>query len=337
MTTTFNPASGAQFADPASTVELTADSPIDDVRVSYDEERVWDGAQFLAPYLGSTAVSTRNLIIRRTGGWGNRPFSVNVSEPNVSQLQPLNYAANIVAAYALNESASECNLDRSANGRNFVTAGQLASDMANLPDLIPGKGAILGVSSTNALYTGQPRYCSQYGAHWQLEGELTVTFRWWNAAPVDSAAHTPIYCNAEPTGTSSVAFQVSCTSGHQLAYYAEHLKAGQLFISTLPGLVVTPNQWLFISLRRKSDGTVRLGVGRGPNSSDQTYQDSGALLLPQSTVSGATWRCRFGHNVDASPEQPASGPMADVIVWNRFLTDDELKPQYGAAMRGLAT
>lgn len=259
-----------------------------------------------------------------SGGGGARP---------VSTLQPLNYAANIVAAYALNEPAAACNVDRSGQGRDFVTAGQLASEMCNVMDLVPGKGAIMP-ALVNSIYSTQPQDCAQFGAYWQLQGELSLTFRYWSCPVLGLAQFfSPVYCNATPTATSSVAFQAAFDAvTMRFTYYAETLKVGQLFTSTL---VPPANAWSFMSLRRRADGTVRLGIGTGPRQSQQTYQDSGALLLPNSTVAGPTWFARFGWNRDAAPVQPGGGPMADVIVWNRFLTDAELEPQYGAAMASL--
>lgn len=251
--------------------------------------------------------------------------------PRVSALQPLNFPGNIVAAYALNEAAAACNTDRSGQGRNFVTAGQLASEMGNVPDLIPTKQAILGMSLVNGVYATQPIKCEQFGAYWQQQGELTVTFRYWLTGVLGGQTYSPVYCNATPTGTSSVAFQVAVTPTGFLAYYAEALKVGQLFTSTLP---VPANQWAFLSCRRRASGTVRLGVGVGPSSADQTYQDSGPLLLPNSTVAGPTWFCRFGHNSDSAPVQPGGGPMADFVCWNRFFTDAELLAQASVAMAG---
>lgn len=251
----------------------------------------------------------------------------------MSTLQPLTFPGNIVAAYALNEQAAPCNIDRSGQGRNFVTAGQLASEMGNVPDLIPTKQAILGMSVLNGVYTTQPLNCAQFGAHWQQQGELTVTFRYWLTGLLGGQTYTPVYCNATPTGTSSVAFQITVTPAGNLAYYAEALKVGQLFVAA--GLSVPTNQWVFLSVRRRADGTVRLGVGTGPNAADQVYQDSGPLLLPNSTISGPTWFCRFGHNVDAAPVQPGGGPMADFVCWNRFYTDSELLLQASPAMLGV--
>lgn len=251
--------------------------------------------------------------------------------PRVSTLQPLTFPANIVAAYALNEEAAPCNVDRSGQGRNFVTAGSLASDMGNVPDLIPTKQAIIGMNVVDGVYTSQPRNCTQFGAYWQQENELTVTFRYWLTGLYGGQTYSPVYCNATPTGTSSVAFQVAVTNTGALAYYAERAKVGQLFTSTL---LVPTNRWVFLSCRRRANGTVRLGIGTGPSASEQSYQDSGALQLPQSSVSGPTWFCRFGLNVDAAPIQPGGGPMADFVCWNRFFTDAELLVQVAAAMAG---
>lgn len=341
------------FIDPPGSMLASLDAPIrfsseravpavsvrlgdSDLRV---EERAYRDGAFVYPYLESMK-SGNTFTLVRTGGWPREQApTVFVDEtpappvPPISTLQPLNYAANLVAAYAFNEPAAACNLDRSANARNFVTAGALASDMMNVPDLMPGKAAIMGAPA-NTFYTGQPLDCAQSGAHWQLQNELTVTFRWFLVAPVSTITYSPVYCNATPTGTSSVAFQVAVTNNYRLAYYAERSKVGQLFISTAAGLVCEPNRWLFISCRRRADGTVRLGVGRGPTPAQQSYEDSGALQLPLSSVSGSAWFCRFCNNRDSAPTQPGGGPIADFMCWNRFLTDAELEPQYAAAMAG---
>jgi hypothetical protein len=341
MTVTFIDTPGETLDSANESLDFTTDRAVPAISVYFgsgrSEERVYRDGAFLWPYSGSSVSGSGPYTwsITRSGGWLPEPklYIDESPAPVVSTLQPLNYSSNIVAAYALNITGADCNLDRSTNARNFVTAGGLASDMANVPDLIAPMGAIMG-AATNGIYSGSPRYANQYGSHWKLEGELTVSFRWWLCAPSGAEVKSPVYCNADPTGTSSVAFQVAVVSGNYLTYYAERLKVGQLFTSSL---VVPTNQWVFITLRRRSNGTVRLGLGTTPYAAGQTYQDSGALSLPQSSI-GATnaWFCRFGYNVDASPVQPGGGPMADFVCWNRFLTDDELIPQYQAALGAYA-
>lgn len=295
------------------------------------ETAYMDGA-FTPRYAGSSTISgdKQSVTVLRTGGWFAPPL-MRPRFANVSQLQPLNYAENIVAAYALNEAGGDCNLDRSGNGRHF-TGSRLAADMGNGPDLVPGKACIW----SPGVWALAPKTCRQTGAHWGLFGELTIAFRVFVSAAEVGAEGQAQHCffqgQGTPPGTASVAFELgmfgNAGTPHCLYYYGERLKAGQFFLSTLS---VVPNRWAFLTLRRRADGTARLGLGYGPYPEQQTYQDSPALLLPQTASADPRYLSLAGYQDDTTL---MGGGMADMIVWNRFVTDNELEPQYALPMAG---
>jgi hypothetical protein len=240
----------------------------------------------------------------------------------VSVLQPLNYAANIVAAYALNEPAAPCNLDRSGNGRHF-TGSRLASDLANAPDLIPDKACVWAPGP----YALAPKQARQEGAHWALYGELTVAHRVWVSAPEELTERCFGQLQGTPPGTANVACQwgtlYKAATPSLLYYYAETAaKASILFVSTLQCLV---NTWQFITVRRRADNSVRLGL-------NTVYEDSGPLPAPGAVVADPRYFVVGAHQDDTAL---ICGGMADLIIWNRFLTDAELIPQHEASMRGV--
>jgi hypothetical protein len=296
------------------------------------ETAYMDGA-FTASYAGSSTISgdKKTVTVLRTGGWFAPPL-LRPRMSQASQLQPLNYAANIVAAYALNEPGADCNLDRSGNGRHF-TSTRLAADMSNGPDIIQGKACIW----SPGVWALAPKTCRQTGAHWGLFGELTIAYRMFVSAAEVGAEGLLEHCflqgQGTPPGTASVAFQSGIIGNgatpHCLYYYAERLKVGQAFISTLS---VPPNRWVFVTLRRRSNGTVRLGRGLGPLPADQTYQDSGALLLPQTAAADPRYLNIGGWQDDT---HLMGGGKADLVIWNRFLSDEELEPQYALPMAAL--
>lgn len=247
------------------------------------------------------------------------------SLPPVSALQPLTTRpANIIAAYAFNEPAAACNVDRSGKGHDFVTASYLASEMANVPDLIPGKAAV--IAAGNQLYASAPRSCKQVSQDWAQYGELTVCWRNWMCAPVDATPHCFAYANAADTTNGSVAFELACDSGHRFTYYAENMKAGIAFSTSW---VCTPNEWQFIMFKRLASGVVRIGRMSGKGGKDVVWETSGALALPSSsTIAGSS--VSFGRtSYDA---QPGSNAWADWQAWNVALTDAECEAHGRVAM-----
>jgi hypothetical protein len=250
-----------------------------------------------------------------------------------STLQPLNYAANIVAAYALNEPDAACNVDRSGNGKSFAGTF-LASDMANAPDLIRQKSCIW----TTGPYPTAPVQCRQTDNVWGITGPMTVAHRLFVSVPETGAPGLVEHCCGQLQGTppavASALFQWGLVGNgatpHCVYYFAETAaKAPIVFISTLS---VMPNRWVFITVRRRADNTVRLGFGTGPKESDQMYQDSGALGVPGTAVANPRYMV-IGAHQDSTLQ--VAGGMADLVVWNRFLTDAELVPQYRASMASI--
>lgn len=262
--------------------------------------------------------------------WQAQPSDVAGTGTAQSALQPLTTAtASIVAAYAFNEPAAACNTDRSGNGNDFVTSN-LASELANVPDIIPGKAAVLAGGA--GLYDTSPASCTQVSQAWNLYAALTIVMRVWMCAPVGVPKFRNfVVANANNTTLGSVAFQLACDSSNQLTYYAERLKVAQLL--TAPSLVVTPNQWLGLSLRRYVSGEVRLGIASGQGGRTKTYVDSSGLLLPQSADTTGMFT-QWG-NAYFSPAQPAGAAWADACVWSTALTDAQVEEQLRVAMAGV--
>lgn len=333
MSVSWTDTPGSTLPSTTEPLDFTVTEPVVAISVSFGstrtEERAWRDGVFLWPYLRSSRNGNTFSLVRDDGtpGWpGNpQPFIDEIG----SSLQPLNYSANIVAAYALNEPAAACNTDRSGNGKDFVTS-RLASDMANAPDLVPGKACIWSPGP----YAAAPIQCRQTDNVWGMFGEVTVAHRVFISDPENTTEHCFGQMQGTPPGTASVAFQWGIVGNGAtpacLYYYAETAaKAGITFISTLQ---VLSNAWYWVTARRRSDNTVRLGIGTGPNAAQQTYQDSGALGTPGTAVANPRYLALCAHQDDTVPIR---GGMADLIVWNRFLTDAELVPQYTAAMRAL--
>jgi hypothetical protein len=336
MATNFQAASGSDLPSPFAPRVFTAAGYIafvsarlfDAKRPSRKraEEIVYRDGAFHWPYdAGSTRVGSLFTVVRE-GGWPI-DLELHVEPAGGATLQPLNYAANIVAAWALNEPAGDANLDRSGRGRHF-TSSRLASEMANAPDLVPGKSCIWSPGP----YASAPKTCRQTDAVWGMYGEYTLAYRMFLSTPEGSIEHCFVQGQGTPAGVASVAFQSGVIGNgatpYCLYYYAERLKVGQVFFSTLS---VTPNRWAWITQRRRADGSVRLGLGTGPSDEEQTYQDSGALLLPATASADPRYINIGGWQDDTTT---MGGGMADLVIWDRFLSDDELKPQYAAAMRG---
>lgn len=243
-----------------------------------------------------------------------------------SILQPLNDPANIVAAYALNEPAAACNTDRSGNGRNFVTAGFLASDMANAYDLIPGKACIW----TTGPYPTAPVQCRQLDAAWGHFTQFTLAHRVFVSVPETGAPGLIEHCFGQaqgtPPGAASVAFQWGIIGNganpHCLYYFAE--TAAKVGIPFISNLFVSPNTWHFITVRRLADNSVILGV-------DGVYEASGALAAPGS-VAAAPRYVVFGAHQDNTV--PAASGLADWIFWSVAQSDAFLAAQQAPAMAG---
>jgi hypothetical protein len=251
-----------------------------------------------------------------------------------SKLQPLNYVADLFAAFAMNEPAAACNTDRSGNGRDFSPGkGPIASEMANVMDLVPGKAAC--IPGSTVLYPSAPAYCSQADQAWQLEGEWTCAFRFWNSKPAtgsgggSGASWNSVPLCIYPTLPASIQLIIYVNALNQLCTYSENMKAPNGFESTL---YVPPNQWTFLTHRRDAAGTVTLGVGTGPKAAQQSYQSGGLAQRPQNTPGQAGFTAYFGkYPLDGNG---GGGAFADFVFWTRRLTDAELLPQVRAAMAG---
>lgn len=247
----------------------------------------------------------------------------------VSKLQPLIRPANVIAAYAFNEPAAACNTDRSGNGLDFT--GALASELANVMDLVPGKAAVIPAGST--LYSTAPLFCRQYSQAWlALYGEMTTTMRVWGTAPSTVAGgRALLYCNATDTtnGSCALEFYVDrVTNAFRLGAYSERNKAGQAFTS---GLEVPPNEWIYVSYRRSAAGVVTLGTHRGKKGKTAAFESYNFGQLPATTVSAGmsvSW-ARTHWGADESDYV-----WADNAFWNVALTDDELAGLAAVAMAG---
>ncbi len=266
---------------------------------------------------------------RRGGGSGG---GVVPPPPPVSALQPLTMRPdNLVAAYAFNETGAACNTDRSGNENNFVW-GNLASELANVMDLIPGKAAVLGCASS--LYPTAPTYCQQNSQAWALYGAMTIIERRWMAAPPGVGTYRSFsVANAADTGAGSWAWQLACNGNNQFIYYAERNKVGQVFQSTL---AIPTNQWSVLSMRRFGSGPlagqVRLGVASGPGGGVKAYQQSVGLSPPQ-TATTANMFCRWGYYIPSDVQQCGSA-WADWACWNVDLTDAEVEAQAEVMLAG---
>lgn len=250
----------------------------------------------------------------------------------VSKLQPLTLPGNIIAAYAFNEPAAPCNTDRSGNGNNFVTS-DLASELANVQDLVPGKAAVIPAGST--LYSTAPKQCRQYSQAWlALYGECSTVLRVWGTAPASVAGgRTLMYCNAQDTTNGSCALQlyVLLSAGvFKFGQYSERNKAGQAFTSALE---VPPNEWTTLSYRRSATGLVTLGTHRGKGGKTKAYESYNFGQLPATTVSASmsvSWaQTHWGAD-------PSDYVWSDQVFWNVAVSDAVVESQ-AAVMMASAT
>ncbi len=82
MTVTFDDTPGETLPSRREPIDFSATRVVTGVRVAYDEEEVYDGSVFKAPYLSSTKDGDDFSIVR-TGGW-RKPFTIHVNEQSPS-------------------------------------------------------------------------------------------------------------------------------------------------------------------------------------------------------------------------------------------------------------
>jgi hypothetical protein len=289
------------------------------------------------------ATSTRDddtISLRRVGGWPRTPtLIIGDAGAAASQLQPLTDLPHIVAAYALNAEGGNPNVDRSGKGRDFGGVAppnrlpHWPSGMAKIPDLIPGQLAALSTNYVTSDPTRPDRIAMHFDDVWGLFGAVTVIHRVYPLA-YDFEERCFGQLQGTTPGVVSVALQWGMigqppSSRNCLYYYAEtSAKAGIVFISNIQ---VEPWKWHFVCVRRRPDHSVRLALGTGPNPETMVFAESGAQAAVGQQAGSPRYLTLGGHQDDTCHMNTA---MADLVIWDRYLSDDEVRAQYVPMMKG---
>jgi hypothetical protein len=295
------------FIDPPSSVigktealDFTASAEVVAISVGYgavrDEERVYRDGAFLRSYTRSTKVGNTYSVVR-DGGWPANPQLYVDELPAVPgpQLQPL--LGSPVAAWSLINGSLA---DRSGNG-NTLSVAQLP-----VPDYYAGQ-TCYGDGNAAVVSNSAPL---------RLVGPLTLTFRYFTAnyGPFTVAGLFTSSPDSQPgSNSSSWASWVAtlATDGPELR--SSSWGASMPFQSgSLNG------KWYTCCLRRDTNGTgfrdwrgtkVSSGFTGGP-----APAAAGNFYLNAQYGGGASSACR-------------SHGLADVMLWNRMLSDAEVAVQ----------
>lgn len=294
-------------------IQFTASQPVTSIAAEFAHpsgnapcETVFDGTDannvggaFHWQYRYSTHVGNTWAIVR-DGGWPAE-VDLRIKEAAVGSIvlppsgTPPLYAP--IAQWPLDGAPDSSKLwfDRSGNGRHLTagTATATADMVASRTAIIPGS-----VNANRLRRVVDPAL--------QLRGELTISVRAKRAA---GGGGVLVCMSALYAGTASKSLYVLNvgTSG-----------ALGSFLDGVPAIwtaaAMTSDAWHFGSLRRTADGAETLGI-------DGTYQD----FASRGPIVGGTedWLVIGDHEESAAGY--FQGPMADVTIWDRRLTDAELE------------
>lgn len=213
--------------------------------------------------------------------------------------------------------------DRTGNGRNSTTNG-ITTTATFLSDLVPGRLAWAPRLENQGATNGPIRAGDSALI---IRGEITITLRAQFTNFNDGRVPLFSFGAQGETEATNILYQLSyqwnyvITGGGRpgwLEYLCEY-GAGVNETCGTSSTTVVPWGWVFVSLRRDNNGNVTIGV-------NDTFHQFNGLNPPTGGENGSLY---VGRNADNTQFR---GALADFMLWDKRLTDDEVIAQYKVAM-----
>lgn len=221
---------------------------------------------------------------------------------------PLNFATTEAAGLA----------DVSGNARHLAKVSLVGVAADKVPQAVSPKGSAGAGSKLTAGVLGSA------DTTWAITGPMTVVCRALFDGDV-SRTQVLYQSNFYPYGPSPVrcvpfTLATVAPNGALLSYAQHGSNQADAWTSVLapPAL-----RWCFLSFRRAANGVLTIGV-------NLSFDDSPALPMPGPTAPGV--QLGLMNSNDGIAPLAWGGQLADLAVWDKRLTDEELLPLYRAAM-----